>query len=244
MFLEQYFSERTGKISFTREQGSDFAKRVADDFNPLHDVEATRFCIPGDLLFSIILSRYGISQHMEFIFSGMVPAGIELILPESASELPINDAQDKQYLRVLRSGEASRDETLIENLTRDYVEFSGHTFPHLLVPLMAQENLMINPLRPMVMYQSMSISLDRLDIRNPTLQLDQSTLEINGKRGNAVLTFNFVESGKIVGRGEKHLLLSGLREYDEHAVNGVVVAIDARRKAFNRENNSVVGTVS
>ena len=244
MFLERYFSERAGKISFTREQGSDFAKRVADDFNPLHDVEATRFCIPGDLLFSIILARYGLSQHMEFIFSGMVPAGIELILPEPAAELPINDAQDKQYLRVRRSGEASRDAALIENLTRDYVEFSGHTFPHLLVPLMAQENLMINPLRPMVMYQSMSISLDRLDIQNPTLQLDESTLEIDGKRGNAVLTFNFLDSGDIVGRGEKRLLLSGLREYDKQAVNGVVVAIDARRKAFNDANTNVVGTVS
>ena len=45
MFIDQYYSEQDGTISFTREQGSEFAKRVADDFNPLHDADAKRFCI-------------------------------------------------------------------------------------------------------------------------------------------------------------------------------------------------------
>ena len=78
MFIEQYFSEPQGRVCFTREQASDFAKRVADDFNPLHDVDAKRFCVPGDLLFAVILSKYGISRHMQFVFSGMVVDGVEL----------------------------------------------------------------------------------------------------------------------------------------------------------------------
>ena len=57
MIIDQYFSEPNGRICFTREQGSNFAKQMANDFNPLHDADGTRFCIPGDLLFAIILAN-------------------------------------------------------------------------------------------------------------------------------------------------------------------------------------------
>ena len=233
MFIDQYSSESNGKLCFNKEQGSNFAKQVADDFNPLHDEDSSRFCVPGDLLFSVVLSRYGFSQHMEFVFSGMVSAGTELILPEAAPEMNINDAQDKQYLTVKRSGDISHNESLIENLARNYVQFSGHTFPDLLVPLLAEQNMMINPTRPMVMYQSMSIDMDRLDLERPALQLDHNELEINGKRGSVQLVFNFVDSGEIVGRGRKHLLLSGLREYDDKVMSEALTLFNDRKKAFS-----------
>lgn len=233
MFIEQYFSEPNGNICFTKEQGSNFAKQVADDFNPLHDKDASRFCVPGDLLFSIVLSKYGLSQHMEFIFSGMVSAGVELILPPPAKEMHINDAQEKQYMSVKRSGDVTHSESRIESLARNYVEFSGHTFPHILVPLLAEQNTMINPARPMVMYQSMSIDMDRLDFEQPSLQIDHNELEINGKRGSVLLAFNFVDSGEIVGRGRKHMLLSGLREYDEQAIEGAIATYNDRKEAFS-----------
>ncbi len=44
--------------------------------------------------------------------------------------------------------------------------FSGHTFPDILVKLMADNSVMINPARPMVMYQSMSIDLHTLTAEN------------------------------------------------------------------------------
>ena len=43
MNIHHYCSESDGRICFTREQGSNFAKQVAQDFNPLHDVDAKRF---------------------------------------------------------------------------------------------------------------------------------------------------------------------------------------------------------
>jgi hypothetical protein len=232
MIIDQYFSEPSGHICFTREQGSNFAKQVANDFNPLHDVDAKRFCIPGDLLFAIILSKYGISRHMEFIFSGMVVAGIELVLPEPADELHINDTQGREYLRVQRTGGNTRDASLIQHLTQSYVAFSGQTFPHILVPLLAQQNMMINPERPMVIYESMTIDLDRLDIREPELQGDYNTVEINGKRGKVELAFNLADGGEIVGRGKKHMLLSGLREYDKDAIETAIVTYNDSKKAF------------
>jgi hypothetical protein len=232
MFIDQYYTELNGNISFTREQGSNFAKQMADDFNPLHDVDATRFCIPGDLLFSIILSKYGLSRHMEFIFSGMVVEGTELVLPEPSPELHFNDTSDRQYLKILRSGDNSTDEDLIQNLTRDYVEFSGHTFPHILVPLLAEQNVMINADRPMVIYQSMTIDLDTVDIKTPRLEIDHNELEISGKRGSVLLAFNLVESGEIVGRGKKCMLVSGLREYDKTSTDAAVARFNERKQAF------------
>ena len=58
MNIEKYYNLDGPKLSFTRRQGSDFAKTVAGDFNPLHDVDAKRFCIPGDLLFAVIIRHY------------------------------------------------------------------------------------------------------------------------------------------------------------------------------------------
>jgi hypothetical protein len=232
VIIDQYFSEQNGNISFTREQGSNFAKQMANDFNPLHDVEAKRFCIPGDLLFTIILARYGISQHMEFVFSGMVVSGVELILPEPSEELYLNDEQGRDYLRVKRAGENSRDESLIQNLTQSYVEFSGQTFPHILVPLLAEKNVMINPARPLVIYESMSIDLDRLDIKNPVLRGDYNELEINGKRGSVELAFHLEDDGEVVGRGKKRMLMSGLCEYDKDSIQDTITIYNESKSSF------------
>ena len=232
MIIDQFFSEPNGRICFTREQGSDFAKQMAHDFNPLHDADAKRFCIPGDLLFAVVLARYGISQHMEFIFSGMVSAGVELVLPEPSGELHINDMDGREYLRVKRAGETANAESLIQNLTQSYAEFSGQTFPHILVPLLAEQQVMISPDRPMVIYQSMTIDLDRLDIANPLLKGDYNKLEINGKRGSVELAFHLEDGGEVVGRGKKHMLLSGLREYDEDVVASAITIYNDSKKAF------------
>ncbi|MFT4613478.1 MAG: hypothetical protein ACI9NT_000618 [Bacteroidia bacterium] len=232
MFISTYYSENDGRVSFTREQGSNFAKGIADDFNPLHDADAKRFCIPGDLLFTLLLSKYGLSQRMELTFSGMVPDGVELILAEPADEIRLLDAQDKEYLQLQRGGDNVRDEAVIESLCRAYVAFSGHTFPDLLVPLLAERNVMINPNRPMVMYQSMGIDMTRLDFTDVTLQLDHNELEIDGKRGAIQMVFNFLEGDDIVGRGRKSMLVSGLREYNAVDIEDTVNRYNASKESF------------
>lgn len=232
MHIDDYYSSANGNLSFSREQASNFAKFVADDFNPLHDVEAKRFCVPGDLLFSIILARYGISAQMECTFSGMVTEGVELVMPESAALLNIEDANGREYLSIARSGESSVDASMIRNLSQQYVKFSGHSFPDILVPLLAQHSVMINPERPMVMYQNMSIDLDRLDIAQPALRSDYSELSIEGKRGMAQLAFKLLDGEEEVGRGKKQILLSGLREYNEEKMSAAVVQYEQRKKTF------------
>ncbi len=215
-------------MSFSREQGSRFAKTLADDFNPLHDTDAKRFCVPGDLLFSIVLKKYGISKKMSFSFLGMVTEKTRLVLPEASEELIITDGV-KSYLSVKRSGEVTQSQSLIENLIKSYVAFSGTTFPHVIVPLMAEQDAMINPARPMVMYQSMSIDLDRLDLTAPKLVFAQPKFEHEGKRGNITLPFDLIENDEVVGRGEKHMVVSGIKPYDETAIAELVAEYNSRK---------------
>ncbi|MGB0936336.1 MAG: DUF3581 family protein [Colwellia sp.] len=223
MFIEKYCPIDNDRITFTRQQGSDFAKQVADDFNPLHNMDAKRFCVPGDLLFSIVIAKSGLHKTMRFDFSGMVNDDIGLTFPTKINEkFDIKDDNDKTYLTVHADGEKTSCTSLINSLTKAYVDFSGQTFPEILVNLMRQKNVMINPARPMVMYQCMEINLNRLDIEHVTLKLAETTLSIEGKRGDALLNFDLISNDEVVGSGRKHMLLSGLRELCPVSVNDMI----------------------
>ena len=235
MFLQQFYSLDQSTLSISAEQGSRFAKTISNDFNPIHDADSKRFCVPGDLLFALVLQRYGLSQQMRFQFSGMVSADATLVFPESpAAAFEIVDNRDKAYLQVSRSGSQVQDQQVLETLIKNYVFFSGQNFPHILVPLMAEKNVMINPQRPLVIYESMSLQLDTLALEQPSVELAGTSLEVDGKRGNAELNFNLMDGGKLVGRGVKSLILSGLREYQQDAIDLMVadyLANQARHSA-------------
>ena len=224
MFLDKFYNTDNGMVSFTREQASNFAKQVADDFNPLHDVNAKRFCVPGDLLFSLILAKSGLQQDMSFTFSGMVTEESLLSFPNDieVADAAVVDDNDKEYMQVSGSGEKTTEEKVIESLIRSYVEFSGHTFPDMLIKLMADKNVMINPARPMIMYQSMSIHLDTVDVEQVSLAVSDTTLTVEGKRGQACLEFDLVSNGNVIGHGKKYMVLSGLREYCQESIDKIV----------------------
>ena len=229
-----YHQCEKNKITFTREQGSNFAKLIADDYNPLHDADAKKFCVPGDLLFSLVLKKYGISQKMHFTFSGMVNENVALDFPEAADEFDITDG-DKVYLSVKRSGETSDCPALTQSLTKNYVEFSGTTFPHVIIPIMGEQDVMINPSRPMVIYESMSIDLQRLDIESPELEFADPVFELNGKRGKIILRFNILEQGVVVGTGVKNMLVSGIREYCQDTVDDLINFYNQRKTDLKPE---------
>ena len=233
MNLEKYYNLDGLKLSFTRQQASDFAKKVAGDFNTIHDVDSKRFCVPGDLLFAVILHHYGLRQTMGFSFSGMVGDDTVLILPEvNAREISIYDENDKKYLDVSSNGEHSRDAGLIAALTLKYVEFSGHTFPHVLVPLMKENNVMINTERPLVIYDHMRISLDTLDIDTVDLALTENVFRLYGKRGDVALNYDLVCNGEAVGKGQKKMVLSGLREFDQARIDELIEYYNGRRESY------------
>lgn len=230
MFLQSFYTESDNQFSVSGEQGSQFAKQICNDYNPIHDPDSKRFCVPGDLLFALSLNNYGLSEKMNFDFSGLVPADKLLVFPTSdSSELVIKDEREKAYLTLVREGDNNSDSKAIEHLVKSYVAFSGHSFPYILVPLMEQHQVMINNNRPLVMYQSMSLNLDQLELEKPEVKLINADMQVEGKRGNVTLHFAINDGGKAVGRGEKKLVLSGLREFDAQVMDQLIKEYEARK---------------
>jgi len=235
MFLNGFYTQSKDDVFISTQQASRFAKEVAGDFNPIHNPDAKRFCVPGDLLFSLVLAKYGLSQHMGFNFSGMVGRDAKLLMPESdAAQFDIADDEGKTYLHVTRAGERNSDPALIEAFARSYVAFSGQNFPDLLVPLMAEQKVMVNTQRPLIIYESMSFDLEHHNFIDPILELFSSKLDVNGKRGDAYLYFNIQSGGEIVGSGIKKLVLSGLRDYEQDKIQQLVDQIKHSKADYNR----------
>ncbi|WP_100637814.1 DUF3581 domain-containing protein [Marinobacter salexigens] len=223
MFPDRFYTIQDGRVHISASQASQFAKEVAGDFNPIHDPDARRFCVPGDLLFAVVVSRFGLSKHMTFQFRALLGDGIPLEFHEIGDEtIEVCDQNGKVYMEVTRGGETTRDEQVIEEFIRCYVAASGKNFPHTLKPLMESKGVMFNPDRPMVMYESMSIALESLDASSPELELHNADLEDSGKRGNVTLEYRLNSDGKPVGEVSKRLVLGGLRAYCPDAMAGVI----------------------
>jgi hypothetical protein len=235
MFLDPYYTEHDDAVCISSEQASQFAKQECADFNPIHDPGAKRFCVPGDLLFSIALAKFGISQTMRFKFMGMVGENTMLrvfSLDPSRSRLAITDENDKRLLEIDRIGEKSRSPELIEALIKNYIVFSGQNFPALLMPLMKKHQVMFNPARPLVMYDSMSFELDTLELDELQVALDEACLEVEGKRAEEFLHFKILNDGQVVGRGVKTAVLGGLKPYDHDVITRFAEEYEKRRAAF------------
>jgi hypothetical protein len=235
MYLAPFFQADHDIITITPEQGSAFAKQVANDFNPLHDADSRRFCVPGDLLFALNLAWYGLSQRMTFNYTGMVGKGVDLVFPltgPAEDAFDICDRQGKPYLSISREGEVTQDMDLIEAFTRAYVAFSGQSFPHILVPLMQKHQVMIHPDKPMVIYENMAFDFDRFDAEKLGLKLGESALEMKGKRGLVRINFDIVDGERCIGSGYKTMVLSSLRPYEQSGVDKLIERYEAAKTAY------------
>ena len=235
-FLDAYYADGPdGGVRVSAEQASAFAKDIAGDYNPLHDVGARRFCVPGDLLCALVLGRYGLSERMTFAFRDMVGADKPLYLPGAASDsdpIAVHDADGGVYLEVERAGAVCRDPDVIERFIRAYAAFSGKTFPHYMIPVLEEHGVMFHPDRPLVIYDSMGFELETLAFGEPTLALTDRTLTTAGKRGSAKLCFAMQEDGNPLGTGWKKLVISGLRDYDGVRMSAFVEHLRRREAAY------------
>ena len=121
MNIENYYQNIGDSLSFTREQASNFAKGEAGDFNPIHNVDARRFCVPGDLLFSVAVHSIGLYQSMSFEFVQIVTDTQKLSIVRDGERFFIQDEFGKVYLKVVVSGERSDDPDVKAELSRAYI---------------------------------------------------------------------------------------------------------------------------
>ncbi|HKJ94601.1 MAG TPA: DUF3581 family protein, partial [Gammaproteobacteria bacterium] len=181
MFLDEYHQISDGEIRITPTQASRFAREIAGDYNPIHDPDARRFCVPGDLLFALILHYCGLHERMTFRFRDMLTGPNPLLLPDTDdATIRVADSQGRTYVEVERGGAVIRDPERIAAFTRHYVSFSGRNFPHFLHPLLAREGVMFNPDRPLVIYDSMGFELSDPGRADPFMELSDSRLDVAG----------------------------------------------------------------
>lgn len=230
--LSGFYDADDHHIRISAAQGSRFAKEVAGDHNPIHDVDAPRFCVPGDLLFALITTRYGLAKDMEITFNGMLRADTPLHFPATPGKaFAINSDSGKPYVSVSRRHSVSASAEMISDFIKAYVACSGESFPGLLQPLLKAQNVMFNPDRPLVVYDSMTIHLDQTPQQQVNLTLNDARLAVNGKRGDVQFDFAITQAQKPIGVCSKKMVVSGLREYDQTAMDSIIEAYEARRNA-------------
>jgi len=234
MLLAPFYTQKENVIRVSAQQASDFAKLQCFDFNPIHDTDNKRFCVPGDLLFSLALSIYGVSESMSFTFTNMVGANVGLIFPETDdTEIIVTNEQGKSVLEISRQGNINKDKACIESLIKNYGPFSGQNFPTLLMPLMKEHGVMFNTKRPLVMYNSMSFEFSSVVFDDSMhIELADSTMDVEPKRANSFLHFDIFDGEKLAGKGIKKLVIAGLKSYDHDMITEFVQDYEARRDAF------------
>ena len=233
MDLTKFYTLEDNNIRFSREQASLFAKSVGRDFNPIHNADAKKFCVPGDLLFAVVLEQYGVTETMRFKFESMVNENTRVTLPaEAASNFTLTDQNEKPLMSVQSEGKRTMDKVFVANLIEKYVEFSGTTFPDILIRLMKQEGAMMNPTRPLIIYRDMAVNIDQFPKGDLSLELAASSMVVEGKKGSVLLQFNVLVDGHKIGTGTKNMLVSGLRDYDQVAIDQLVAQYYQTKKAY------------
>ncbi|MEH6504292.1 MAG: DUF3581 family protein [Cycloclasticus sp.] len=234
MNLKRFYSKEGQQVHVSRQQASLFAKSVAGDFNPIHNIDARRFCVPGDLLFAVALTELGISQNMRFDFESMVTEQTVVTLPDQLSnEFSLLDQNNKSQMTIHSSGERTNDSTFITNLIEKYVQFSGRTFPEILVDLMQKNDVMINPARPLIIYKDMAVHIDQFPQGELSLEFAGASMDVDGKKGSVKLEFDLAVDGRSIGHGTKEMVVSGLRPYEQPAIDEIVSDYNKTKLAYS-----------
>ena len=221
--LAPFHALNEGQVCISAAQGSRFAKHIAGDHNPLHDEDACRFCVPGDLLFALIVQRCGLARVMRLQFRGMLRGDTPLTFPDAPGEqLAVTDAQGREYVIAHYEEPLTTPSAALQGLIQQYVACSGQTFPGLLHPLLRDQGVMFNPERPLVVYDSMGIQLQAPLTEPPVVRLRHSELTVSGKRGEVDYQYDILQAGRLIGECWKKMLISGLRPYDDAAMESMI----------------------
>ena len=184
----------------------------------------------SDLLFALVLRYYGLSSSMSVSFRGMVGHDASLIFPETdTGAVQIADRAGNVYLEMERSGAILDDPSITEAFIRRYAAFSGRNFPEFLEPLMRQQGVMFNPSRPMVLYDSMTFSLQAGPSPGLDMEISDASLDVAGRRADEWLHFRISDGDRPVGTGSKKVVISGLQPWDEARMQAFIHDYAARR---------------
>jgi hypothetical protein len=87
---------------------------------------------------------------------------------------------------------------------------------------MKKNDVMINPERPLIIYKDMAIHIDQFPQGELSLEFSGASMDVDGKKGSVKLEFDLAVDGRSIGHGTKEMVVSGLRPYDQSAIDQIV----------------------
>ena len=165
--------------------------------------------------------------------------------------LHLLDEREREVMGWLAEGEHVAGSEFARKLVLEYVRFSGRAFPGMLVPMMRESGSMVNPARPLVIYKDMAIRLDADAVNaglangcEVVLEPGDHKLTVNdNKKGAAQLHFSVRLNDVVVGDGEKHFVLSGLRPIENEVLDALVAEYEQRKDEWSKAGNKSAGAV-
>ena len=65
------------------------------------------------------------------------------------------------------------------------------------------------------------------------LEFSSASMEVNGKKGSVKLEFDLFVDGQKIGHGTKDMVVSGLRPFEQAAIDTIVSDYNATKKAYS-----------
>jgi len=97
---------------------------------------------------------------------------------------------------------------------------------------MKDNKVMVNPARPLVIYKSMSVNIDQFAHGQLCLEFSGASMAVDGKKGRVQLGFDLFVEGEKIGEGTKEMVVSGLRAYEQSAIDQIISTYNANKAAY------------
>ena len=91
---------------------------------------------------------------------------------------------------------------------------------------------MINPARPLIIYKDMAVEIKHFPVGDLSLEFSGASMDVNGKKGSVKLEFDLSVDGENIGHGTKDMVVSGLREYDQAAIDTIVSDYNQTKQSY------------
>lgn len=178
-----------GKYLVSEKDGSNFAKEVCLDYNPIHDEGNLDFAVPGDLLLSLFVWQNGLPCDGSVAFKKPVKGDLELKIDLDG----ISNSGTDEELVILKNLSSIYLTSIkfYKDFMAEYCLLSGSLFPEKLGEVFSDSGLMPGVEKPLVMYSGVDfdLNMDKFSLYDCDLSLNLG--EINYK----VLRKNMMKIG-------------------------------------------------
>lgn len=193
-----------------------YARNVVKDFNPIHNHLAKNYCVPGDLIFALMVERGGVHGSMRMDFLNRVGKDSEYIFVSGKAGMALLDRGNKVQAQLIGSGDASVCVKCISAVSDAVLSCTSSYFPYKMMRSLRAENLMLSGCRSLVILKSIEVNVSDLHFASDlTAVFCSSSLRHSGRRGTIDAHFQLVGgNGQVLGQVIKTALIIGIERFN------------------------------